>query len=239
MKTGEKKELAIIYPEDYPDKKRAGTPAKLVLELKGLRENKRPEINDELAQDISDAYETLDDLKKDIRKRLEESAKNRVHALTVEALMEQVVEKSVIDLPESMIRAEQDRLWQQFAARFHADEKEIEKILAERSSSKEQLYAEWRPKSEKSLKIQLCIQKMLEAEKIEASEEELDAFLAEQAKSASMSFEEMKEYYAKNKLTGVARHEVREKKLFEQVLEKNTVVTGKEIGFLDALGGSQ
>jgi trigger factor len=239
MKKGETKAVTKTYPGDYKEKDLAGTAKKFVIELTGLREKKKPEIDDELAKDISDSYKTLDDLKKDIRKRLEDSAANRTRALTVDALMDQVVEKSSIDLPESMIRAEQNRLWRQFAGQLRVREEQIEQLLALQNKSKDALFEEWRPRSEKSLKIQLCMQKMIEAEKIEVSDEELDAFFKEQSEGATMSFEELKDYYTTNNLIDMARHDVQEKKLFDQILEKNTVTAGKEISFTEAMGGNQ
>jgi trigger factor len=239
MKKGESKTVTKTYPDDYKEKNLAGAAKKFVIEMTGLREKKKPELDDELAQDISDSYKTLDDLKKDIRKRLDDSAANRTRALTVDALMDQVVEKSTIDLPESMIRAEQNRLWRQFAGQLRVREEQIEQLLALQNKSKDALFEEWRPRSEKSLKIQLCIQKMIETEKIEVSDEELDAFFTEQAEGASMSSEELKDYYTKNNLTDMARHDVQEKKLFDQILEKNTVAPGKEITFTEAMGGNQ
>jgi trigger factor len=239
MKKGDTKNITKSYPADYREKDLAGQTKKFVIELTGLREKKKPDLDDELAKDISEAYETLDDLKKDIKKRLEESAAIRTRSLTVDALMDQVVEKSNIDLPESMIRAEQKRLWRQFAGQFRIKEEQIEQLLTIQNKSKDDLFAEWRPRSEKSLKIQLCIQKMLEAEKIEISDEELDAFFKEQSEGASMSFEELKDYYIKNNLIDMARHDAQEKKLFDQLLEKNTIAPGKEISFTEAMGGKQ
>ena len=237
MEKGAQKEITKTYPEDYREKTLAGTTKKFVVELKILREKKRPEINDELAQDISDSYKTLDDLKKDIAKRLEESAASRVRALTVEALMDQVVEKSPIDLPESMVRAELNRLWRQFAQQFRLNEEHVEKLLAAQEKVKDDLFAEWRPKSERSIKMQICIRKMIEAEKIEVSDDELDAYFDEQSKSMSMSADEIEDYYTKNNLLDMARHDIREKKLFDMVFEKNTVKEGKEQSFTEIMGG--
>jgi trigger factor len=235
MKKGEKKEITKTFSQDYEDKNLAGAAKKIVVQLKGLREKKRPEINDELAQDISDSYETLEDLKNDIKKRLEEAADERVHVLTVEALMEQIVEKSNVELPESMVRAEQERRWRQFAIQLRIREEDVERIFASQNTSKDQLYAEWRPGSEKTLKFQICMQKMIEVENIKTSPEELEEFFKEQAEKSSMSIEEVKTYYAKNNLTDAVRREIQEKKLFDHVLEKNTIVAGKEITYMDAL----
>jgi trigger factor len=155
MAKGETKAIVRDFPAGHEKEELAGKTKRFTVELTGLREKKRPEINDELAQDISDDYDTLDDLKKDIRKRLEESAEIRRRQLTTDAFMNQVAEKSSIDLPESMIRAEQEHLWRQFMGRLNIPESQLERMMAASDSSHDALFEKWRPGAEKSLKIQL------------------------------------------------------------------------------------
>jgi trigger factor len=239
MKKGETKTVAKTYPEDHANKDLAGKTKKFVVEMTGLREKKTPELNDELAQDISDSYNTLEDLKADIDKRLHESAADRTRAMTIEALMNQVVQNSPMDLPESMIHAELERLWMQFAGQLRLNEEGLQRALAAQGQSKDSMFTQWRPRAETSLKIQLCIQKMIENEKIDVSDEELDTFLAEQIKNSSITFDELKNYYTKNKLIDTARRDTQEKKLFDRILGMNTLTAGKEISFTDALKGNQ
>lgn len=230
MKKGEQRRLK---------KEREGTEKTVVVELTGLKEKKRPEVNDELAQDISDKYKTLADLKKDIKKRLEETAGSRVRSLTVEALMDQVAEKSRVDLPVSMVGAELDHMWHQFVSQFRMKEENVAELLRIQGRTKEALFDEWKPNAEKSLKIRLLIEKMIETEKIEVADEELDAHLKEQAEGSSMAFEDIKEYYTRNDILDVVRHDVQEKKLFDLVLGKNTLKKGKKMNFVDAIGGNR
>jgi trigger factor len=239
MKKGEKKTVKKNYPADYPTKELAGTSKTVMVELSILKEKKRPEVNDELAQDISEKYQTIGDLKKDIRKRLDETLKARVRSMTIESLMDQVVEKSTVPLPESMVRAELRHSWNQFVSQFRMKEEQVEKLLNIQGRTKEALFEEWRPNAEKSLKVRLLIEKMIEAEKIDADDGEVEVFLKEQAEDSSMKFEELKEYYTKNNLLEMARHDVQEKKLFDLVLGKNAVKKGKKLNFVDVIQGNR
>ncbi len=239
MKKGETRRITKEYPADHESKDLAGTKKTLTVELTALKEKKRPEVNDELAQDISDKYKTLDDLKKDIRKRLEDTAVSRVRSLTIEALMEQVAEKSTVALPASMISAELDHMWHQFASQFRMKEDQVERLLQIQGRTKDALFAEWKPNAEKSLKVRLLIEKMIETEKIETTEEELDALVKEQAEGSSMKFEEVKEYYTKNNILDAVRHDAAEKKLFDLVLGKNTLKKGKKLNLVDVMGGNR
>lgn len=239
MKKGDKKTVKKDFPADFETKELAGTSKTLVIELAALKEKKRPELNDELAQDISDKYETLDDLKKDIRKRLEETAADRTRALTIEALMEQVAEKSSLELPESMVQAELDHSWHHFVSQFRMKPDQVEKLLQLQGRSRETLFQDWRPNAEKSLKVRLLIEKMIETEKIEASEDEIDSLLKTQGEGSSMKFDELKDYYKKNNLLDMVGHDVKEKKLFDAVLAKNTLTKGRKLNFMDAMQGNR
>jgi trigger factor len=239
MKKGDNKIVKKDYPADYPTKELTGKSKTVAVELSVLKEKKKPEVNDELAQDISEKYKTVDDLKKDIRKRLDETMKARVRSMTIESLMDQVAEKSTVPLPESMVQAELQHSWNHFVSQFRMKEEQVEKLLQIQGRTKEVLFEEWRPNAEKSLKVRLLIEKMIEAEKIEAGNEEVDAFLKEQAEESSMKFEELKEYYTKNNLLEMARHDVQEKKLFDLVLGKNAVKKGKKLNFVDMLQGNR
>jgi trigger factor len=150
--------------------------------------------------------------------------------------MNLVVESTPIDLPESMIKADMDRKWRQFTGSFRDGEKTVQLLLEKQGKSKESIFERWKSEAEKSLKRQLCIQKMIENEKIEVSEEELDNFFREDAGNTSMTFDELKSYYEKNGLMGMARHDVEEKKLFDQILDKNTLTAGREMSLTDVLG---
>ncbi|MDR1316906.1 MAG: trigger factor [Spirochaetales bacterium] len=237
MKKGETKNITKTYPPDYRDSELAGKTKRFAVELTALRENKKPELDDELAQDVSESYKTLDDLKADIEKRLQKTAEQKARSMTIDALMNQVLESTPIDLPESMICAEMDRMWRQFIGRFRDGEQIIAGLLAKQGKSKEEIFETYRPNAEKTLKIQLCIQKMIENEKIEVSEEELDNFFLEDAGSLSMTSEEMKTYYEKNGLTDMVRQDLKEKKLFDLVFDKNTLTTGREMSLTDGLEG--
>jgi trigger factor len=239
MQKGETKTFTKTFPADYPDRDLAGKTKKLGIELTGLREKKKPELDDELAQDISDSYKTLEDLKTDINKRLRETSEKRVSAIMIDTLMNQIVENSRIDLPESMVRMDLERHWQQFSGQFGSSSEKMKRFFEAQGKSKDSVLEEWRPKAEVNLKTQLCIQKMIENEKITASDEEMDTFFEEQAPKTSMKGTELKDYYTNNGLLETARHDIQQKKLFDQILAGSTFTEGKEISFSDALKGSQ
>ncbi|MCX7786645.1 MAG: trigger factor [Spirochaetes bacterium] len=239
MKKGETRTITKTFPSDYRIAELAGTTKRISVELVTLKEKKRPELNDELAQDISEKYKTLDDLKKDIRKRLEETAQNRVRAITIEGLMDKVLAQSSLVVPQSMLQAELEHTWQHFLEQNRMDENVVLRILQAQGKTKEDLFKEWKPQAEKSLKVRLLIEEMIKKEQVDATEEEIDALIKEQAANVSMQPEELRAYYEKNGYLESIKHDIKEKKLFDALLADTKIVPGAEVKFVDIFKGNR
>lgn len=96
MKKGETKLVTKVYPEDFETSALAGKSVTLRVTLNSIKEKKLPEINDELAQDISEKFKTLEELKADIRTKLEHAVKQNVRSRTITRLLDSIVETSKI-----------------------------------------------------------------------------------------------------------------------------------------------
>ncbi len=239
MKIGDEKIADKDFPEDYEIEDLRGTKKRIRFSITAIKEKQLPAIDDELAQDISDKYETIDDLRKDIRKRLEDSAESRIRQLKSDAIMEKIADSSTVDLPESMIAAELASSWRNFVSQLRAQEEQVLAMLEAQGKTREELFAEWRPSAEKSLKMQLLIHKMIEEEKVESSDEDVDAEIRRQAESGSMTFEDLKEYFQKNGMLDMLKHDIQERKLFDYLFGANTVKKGKKVKFLDLMQRNQ
>jgi len=239
MEKDAEKVVEKSYPEDAETEELRGQTRKIGLKIKTIKERQLPEIDDELAQDISEKYKSLDDLKKDIRSRLKETADSHVRQQKVDALMEKVLEDSTVPVPATMVDAELENSWRNFVSRFRATDEQVMQLLAAQGKTKQELLEEWKPEAEKSLKKRLLSGKMVEAEKIEATDEEIEEHLAKQAENASMSADELKDYYQKNGMMDYLKSEIQERKLFDKVLEENTIKKGKKVKFLDLVGGNE
>ncbi len=239
LKIGEPEEIEKSYAEDFEDEELAGTTKRIRVTVTAVKQRDLPEIDDELAQDVSDEYETLDDLKADIRKRLEKSVENRVRQQKVEQLLGKVLETSSVPVPESMVRAELEQQWRNFLQQFGGNEEQILPLIEAQGRTKEDFLEQWREQSTTRLKNQLLTQKLLEHEEIEASDEEVDAYIAEQAEGSSMTAEQAKEHYRSNNMLEYVRHEVQERKLFDALFEKNKVKKGKKQSVMDVMGRNE
>ncbi|HUX52264.1 MAG TPA: trigger factor [Spirochaetia bacterium] len=239
MKKGDEKVFEKEFADDYEIESLRGTKKRIRVTVTAVKEKQLPAIDDDLAQDISDKYKTLDDLKKDIRRRLEESAESRIRQLKSDAVIEKISEASSVDLPESMIQAELESSWRNFVSQLRAQEQQVIAMLESQGRSQEQLFQEWRPAAEKSIKAQLLIHRMIEDEKIEATDEDAEAEVKRQAESGSMDSAELMDYYRKNQMLDMLKHDIQEKKLFDLLFEQNKVKNGDKVKFLDLMKRNQ
>ncbi|MFP4115373.1 MAG: trigger factor [Spirochaetota bacterium] len=239
MTPGEEKVVDKKYPEDFEDSDLAGQEKKLKITLKAIKERQLPEIDDDLAQDISEKYETIDDLKKDIRDRLDRTVESRLRQYKTDAIVEQVVANSTIAVPESMIGLELENAWRNFVQQFRATEEQVLGLLRAQGKTKEGLLAEWRDGATKRIKGQLVVQKMLENEEIEVSDDEVEAELDRQAESGRATKDQLRQYYEQQNMMDYVRREVRERKLFDKILEETKVKKGEKTSFLDLVGRNE
>ncbi|MFP4643418.1 MAG: trigger factor [Spirochaetales bacterium] len=239
MKLDESKDITKTFPEDFGDESLAGTTRTIRVTVTAVKQRDLPEIDDELAQDVSDEYETLDDLKSDIRKRLEKQVTERVRKQKVDQLTNAILEQSTVPVPESMVKAELEQNWRNFLGQFGGNEQQIMQLIEAQGRTKEDFLEQWREQATARLRQQLLTQKLVESEGIEVSDEEVDEYIAEQAEGSSMSPEEAKEHYRNNNMLDYVKQEVSERKLFDKLFEQNKVKKGKKQSVMDVMGQNE
>jgi trigger factor len=247
MKAGEEKLISKEYPADFEYKELAGRTVSLKVKVNAVKEKQIPELNDELAQDISDKYQTLEDLKKDIRARLEDYARRRVREHSISQILERVIEGAKIALPRSMVEHELADQWQSFLSRVaprageannEPDETPVLRQLEKDGKSKQDVLNEWRPGAEKKLKLQLAVSEMVKREGIELEDQELDSRVQQAAEAENISFEEAKQAMTRNRYLDFLRFDLKNEKLYDLLLEGGTRKKGKEVKFLDLVQGN-
>jgi trigger factor len=233
MQKDEERVIEKEFPEDFEHEEYAGKKIRLKVKVKTVKQKDVPALDDELAQDVSDKYESLYDLKKDVRAQLEETLNQKLRETKIEKLFDQIIENSKIDPPESMIQAELDNSWQRFIQQSRIGEDQVLQILQMQGKTKEDMMAEWRPNAERSLKFQLLVEKIRETEGIEATDEEAYEELKQQAELAGQDYEEVKQQYEQKKLMDYVKTDVQNRKLFDFLLEQSKLKKGKKMDYLD------
>ena len=239
MKKDETKVIEKEFPEDFEAEELRGQKKRIRVTVTAVKQKQLPELDDELAQDIHDDYETLEDLKQDIHKKLHEAAESKVREKKVSQLIDAIVENSTIDLPKGMVDAELENSWQNFLTRSRIPAEDAEKILAAQGKSREDLYEEWRPASEKRLKTRLLLTKIIEEENIEVADNEVEEELEKHAEQQGTSVDELREQYEKTNYLGNIENDVKNRKVIDFLLENAKIKKGEKVKFLDIMQDEQ
>ncbi|MBN1523615.1 MAG: trigger factor [Spirochaetales bacterium] len=238
MKAGEEKIIKKTYDKEYDYKELAGRDIILKVKVVVVKEKILPALDDELAQDVSDKFKTLDDLKKDITDRLTKAAEDKIKEQLATQIIEQIVAASKMDLPSTMIDLELEQSWRNFCQQFNNREDIVIKALEQDGKTKEDLYKDWRPNVEKKIKAEIVLQEIEEKQKITASEEEVDAEVKKFADERGIEFEKAKEQYEAAKMLDYLKRSITREKTFDYMIEQAEVKKGKKIKLLDLLQGN-
>ncbi len=239
MKKNEEKVIQHSYPADYADEQLAGKTIRLKVTLTALKRKDLPAIDDDLAQDVSEKYKTLADLKDAISKSLTREVEELLHRRKVNDLLKQMAEANPIELPESMIKAELENRWGLLAQQVGMSSADLEKIMGGENNqmSKDSTLTAWRPEAELRLKTRLIVEKLLEERAITASPEDVDAEYGIIAERTGSAVDDVKKYYdGKLRDKEYLIDDIKEKKLYTQLFEKSTVQPGEKLTVAQLLG---
>lgn len=188
MQKGDNREINVNFPADYDNKDLAGKDAKFSVTLKEVKQKVLPELNDEFAKDLGD-HKNVDELKARIREDLEHRKKNELANGQREELMKKLVEAHTFDVPDGMVERELMAMARSHAtrlARQGMDLKDFD-IVAFREKN--------RDLAVKRVKGILLMEAIADKEKIEISDDEVNAALAAAARSTGQKLDAVKKYY--------------------------------------------
>ena len=233
MKKDETKEISKTYDAKEENKDLAGKTKKISVTVKAIKLRNLPALDDELAQDVSEKYKTLDDLKKDISKGLESAKNRKIAELKSQSLLEQLVEKNPIVLPKSMIQAEMESRWRMMAQQFQTTPEQLEKMISASGQSKENMLTQWTGDAEKMLKSRLIVDALIREKNIAVTPEEVEAEFAKIADESGSTIEEVKEHYKDTRAKEYIIDEIKENKLYDELYKQVKVSKGDKVKFAD------
>lgn len=233
MKKDETKEISKTYDAKDENKDLAGKTKKISVTVKAIKLRNLPALDDELAQDVSEKYKTLDDLKKDISKGLESAKNRKIAELKSQSLIEQLVEKNPIVLPKSMIQAEMESRWRMMAQQFQTTPEQLEKMISASGQSKENMLTQWTGDAEKMLKSRLIVDALIREKNIAVTPEEVEAEFAKIADESGSTIEEVKEHYEDARAKEYIIDEIKENKLYDELYKQVKVSKGDKVKFAD------
>ncbi len=190
MKIGEEKDINVTFPKDYFSKDLAGKDATFKVKLHSIKVKELPKLDDEFAKDVSE-FDTLADLKKDIRTKQEKENADRAKREMEDSAIEEISKNTTIDIPNGMIEAEIDNMEQNINQRLQYQGMDIQKYLQMLGKTESELRKEFKSDAEKNVKSKLIIDQIIADEKIEADKKFISDKLEEMSKQYNQKAEEL------------------------------------------------
>ena len=190
MKNDEEKDIKVKFPEDYFSKELAGKDAVFKVKVHEIKEKELPKIDDEFAKDVSE-FDTLKELKADIKKKKEESNEARTKSELQEAATKAVCDKTEIDIPLGMIELEVDAMTQDMDRRLAYQGISLEQYLNMIGKSIEEFKKESEEPAKEAVKMRLVLEAIAKDAKIKATEKEIKEKIKELATAYGRSEEEL------------------------------------------------
>lgn len=181
LKAGERKDVFVTFPEDYGRKELNGKHAKFSVTVKEIKIKEVPEIDDEFAKEISE-FDTMEEVKSDIRKKQEENNTLRANREYEDAVIDAVCANTNVEIPEVMIKKEIDVMLKDFEARLKYQGLDLKSYYEYTGSNEEKVRDYMKESAEKRVKNELVLAEIAKQEKFEASDDEIKKKAEEMAK---------------------------------------------------------
>ena len=196
-KIGEECEVNVTFPTEYHAADLAGKPATFKVTVKEIKVKELPELNDEFASEVSE-FDTLDEYKKDVEKKLVEKKEIEANSKNEDAVVAKVVENATMEIPDKMIDAQAENMVQDMARRMQSQGLSLDMYLKYTGMTVEQMKEQARPDAEKRIRTRLVLEAVAKAENIQISDEKVDEEVAKMAEAYKMEVEKLKSYMSES-----------------------------------------
>ncbi|MFX3628272.1 MAG: trigger factor [Ectobacillus sp.] len=186
MKAGEEKEINVTFPEEYHAAELAGQPAVFKVKVHEIKAKELSALDDEFAKDVNEEVETLDELKAKLRADLEERKKNEAENKLRNDVVEKASENAEVEIPEAMINTELDRMVREFEQRLQYQGMNLDLYFQFTGQDEEKLKEQMKEEAQVRVKTNLVLEAIIEAENIEATDEEVNAEVEKMAEMYNM-----------------------------------------------------
>lgn len=223
MKKGEEKEIQVTFPEDYQVEELKGKEATFQVKLHEIKRKKLPELDDEFAKDVSE-FDTLDEYKQDLRKKLEERAKQEEEAYKKDTVVEQAAENATMDIPQVMIDHEIDHMISELEQNLQMQGMNLDLYYQFSGTNEEELKERYKADAEKRVRISLTLEAIAKQENIEVSEKEVEEEIEKMAETYQRDKEEIRKLLtAQDNLDGI-KNDLRIRKAVDLLVNNSKTV---------------
>jgi len=225
MRKGETREINLTFPTDYSEKKMAGKDVIFTVALKGLKEQKLPEIDDNFIKNF-DKYNTLDDLKNDVRQSMEEQCKRQSDLELQDKIMEAILKVNEFEAPQSLVERQIFYMISDTQKRMKSagmDEKNAMDLSL-------RMHDQFKQDAEKTVRSFLLLKKIAEKEAITVSEDDIDNHIKELAEIHHTDYEVVKSAYDNEERMNSLKSEIIQKKVFDFIRHQANIKVIEKVG---------
>lgn len=188
---GEEFDVNVTFPEDYHAAELAGKPAVFKVKIHDIKIKELPELDDEFAKDVSE-FDTLEELKKDTKKKLQEKNKNMAESAFENEVIEKLTENTEVNIPKCMIDARVDDMIAEFDYRLSSQGLSLKNYMEYTGLNEETLRKNYEEQAEKQVKLHLALEEVAKLEGFEVTDEDVEAEMKKIAENYSVELEKVK-----------------------------------------------
>ena len=191
---GKEIEVNVTFPENYQSAELAGKPAVFKCTVLKITEKVLPELNDEFADDVSE-FSTLEEYKADIRKNLEVKKEEKARTEKENKVIDAIIADSEIEIPEPMLKAQQEQIVDEFAQRLQSQGLNIDQYFSYIGGSREKMMEEVKDRADKRIRTRLVLEEIVKAENIVATDEDFEVELGKLAEAYGTDLDTIKKIF--------------------------------------------
>lgn len=220
VKAGDQKEVVVTFPKDYQAENLAGKEAVFACTVKSVKVKELPAIDDEFAKEISE-FDTLEEYKADVKAQLTKEAQEEAERNLEDAIVENVVDSSVVEIPQAMIDNEAEDMVRDFEYRLMYQGLKFEDYLKYMKTTREQVVDEYKDRAAKNVKVRLVMEAIVKAEDIKIEDKEIDERIAKIAEDSSQPVEDFKKTLRKEQIDYII-NSILSDKIMDMLKAENT-----------------
>ena len=223
---GEDVDVEVTFPEDYHAEELAGKAALFKCKIHEIKKEVLPEIDDELASDVSE-FETLEEYKADLKEKLQKNADERDESMMKDRALEALYNANEIEVPEVMVRNEIDNMVYDMNQSLASQGLGLQQYLEWTGKTMDEIREDARPESEKRVRTRILLKNLIRQEGLVAAAEEIEKLMAEFGEQYGMTVDQVKEM-AGSDTENYFREDAQTKKAIDFLFENAVQVEKKE-----------
>lgn len=216
-KAGDSKDVVVTFPEEYHAEELAGKEATFKVTVKEVKVKVLPELDDEFAKEIDETVETADELRKKMTEEKIEAKKAEAEAVLRDELVEKAAANAEFEVPAGMINTEVDQMMREFDQRLQQQGMNLELYTQFSGQTEEDLRGQMKEEADNRIRVRLTLEAIADAEKIEATDEDINKELEEMSKQFNMTTEQITT--ALGGSTDILKQDIRMKKTVELLVD--------------------